>query len=165
MQRPVCKECGWSLMSNRKCSNSRCKNYPRPEQGIEIKDVDKVYPQLGFFEGRQWGNWKLSITERCLEHSRHSSQVPYQVSLDEIHNSASMLDWIFQVSSKSWTKYKDISDLISALDNIFDPQGTFCRGAVNGAEGTSIDASEYLKNLFQGGEDELLNDSLGGEKL
>jgi hypothetical protein len=162
MKNQICSQCDWSIMSNGKCSNRRCENFPRPEGGVSLGEMDAVFSKLGFFEGRRWGRWKLRITERCLEHYRHPSQMPYQVSLDEIHDSASMLDWIFQVSCKSWTTYKDISDLISALDDIFDPQSTLCRGSMNGTEGTSIDAGEHLKNLFRGGEDDLLNDLSGG---
>ena len=148
MKRPVCTKCGWSLMTNGKCSNSRCENYPNPPLGVELKDVQEVYPPLGLFNNRQWGKWKLNIPARCLEHKTNPSQLPYQVFLGDINNSSSMLDWIFQVSSKTWATYKDISDLISAFEDIFDPQDTLCSGALSGGEGKSIDAKSFLVDCF-----------------
>ncbi|MGB9153956.1 MAG: hypothetical protein WCD70_12825 [Alphaproteobacteria bacterium] len=123
-----------------------------------MKDFQKVYPELGFFDGRQWGKWKLNITDRCLEHKAHPGQVPYQLLLDVVNDSSSMLDWIFQVSSKSWATYKDISDLVSAFGDIFDPQSRLCSGALNGTEGCQIDASTFLTELFGQAEDQILRD-------
>jgi hypothetical protein len=126
-----------------------------------MKDFITAYPPIVFFDGRQWGKWKLNIPDRCLEHRTGPGQPPYQVPIDGINNSSSMLDWIFQISSKTWATYKDISDLVSAFEDIFDPQSTLCSGALKGNERSQFNASAFLNNLFGRAEDQILKDILG----
>ena len=161
MRNPICPKCGWSLMTNGKCGNFRCEDYPRSASGIGMKDFITAYPPIVFFDGRQWGKWKLNIPDRCLEHRTGPGQPPYQVPIDGINNSSSMLDWIFQISSKTWATYKDISDLVSAFEDIFDPQSTLCSGALKGNERSQFNASAFLNNLFGRAEDQILKDILG----
>ena len=50
----------------------------------------------------------------------------YEIDLETIRDSAEMLDWIFQLEHKTWATERDLADLLSALDDIFNPQANLC---------------------------------------
>src|SRR5262245_58869442 len=72
--------------------------------------------------GRQWGDWQLDAMTLTLvlQSGRHH----YEVYLNEIRDSADMLDWIFQLRMKAWATNEIIGDLISAFEDLFRPQTT-----------------------------------------
>lgn len=134
MKHQTCSECGYSLMKNGNCSNERCENSPHPEEGISLADLEKLYPSHGLFNGRKWGNWHLDAKRLCLVHP------DYEIDLEDISDSARMLDWIFQIEAKAWATDKDIADLVSAIQTIFDPQASLCSGGIS----KTIEPSKFL---------------------
>jgi hypothetical protein len=72
-------------------------------------------------DGQSWGDWKLHVDNLTLLIHRGDGQT-YAVELEMIRDSASMLDWIFQVRSKSRATNKITGDLLAAFHDIFDPQ-------------------------------------------
>lgn len=92
MEHPTCAICGHSLMTNGYCPNHRCENHPKPEGGVSLAEMNKVYPRLSLFDGRQWGNWKLHAQNLTLVYPQ------YEIDLESITDSAARLDWIFQLS-------------------------------------------------------------------
>jgi len=74
----------------------------------------------------------------CL--ARNGNPERYYIPLTEITDSAHMLDWIFQLRMKSWMTNDIIGDLLSAFEEIFDPQGTLC----GSGRDKKLDASKYL---------------------
>jgi len=120
MQHPRCLKCGYSLMKNGACPNHRCDNYPHPEHGVTLADMEEVYPRLTLFDGRQWGEWRLQAENLTLQHPH------YEIDLENISDSAKMLDWIFQLEHKTWATEKVLADLLSAFDDIFKPQANLC---------------------------------------
>jgi len=50
----------------------------------------------------------------------------YEIDLERIRDSASMLDWIFQVQAKRWATPAVMNDLLAAFQAIFDPQRNLC---------------------------------------
>jgi hypothetical protein len=79
-----------------------------------------------------WGNWTLDPPKGILSHSK-IPQGAYDIHLDEIPDATTCLDWIFQVTQKTWVKGKDAADFIEALRDTIDPQANLCSmGIVKG---------------------------------
>src|SRR5262249_26303173 len=70
----------------------------------------------------QWGKWKLDPQSRELVHT----DTLYSIALDDIHSSAAMLDWIFQIQGKAWCDPQTMSDLLAAFRAILQPQANYC---------------------------------------
>jgi hypothetical protein len=95
-------------------------------------------------DGQRWGNWKLHADNLTLV-LNHGEEKPYDVELEMIRDSASMLDWIFQVQSKAWATNKITGDLLAAFHDIFDPQANLCSFDQN----KRIDSKGYLRRLLR----------------
>jgi hypothetical protein len=70
----------------------------------------------------RWGNWVFNPSNLTLTHSTEG----YEIDLEEIHSSAAILDWIFQVQGKDWADAKTMHDLLRAFDDILNPQANYC---------------------------------------
>lgn len=60
----------------------------------------------------QWGNWTFNTSNACLEITAGSSI--YQAPVDDMTDSAVILDRIFQVAEKTWPTIQDVGDLAKA---------------------------------------------------
>jgi hypothetical protein len=92
-----------------------------------------ITPQTSF------GRWTLNPTTGCLE-----TQLPslYQVPLEEFANSAGILDWIFQISEKTWASAADVGDFVRAIEHIFG------RGVAGFGTDNPIDAKDLLTKKY-----------------
>ena len=70
----------------------------------------------------QWGNWMFDSKNLTLTHTTEE----YEIDLEEIHSSAALLDWIFQILGEQWADANTIYDLLRAFDDILDPQANYC---------------------------------------
>jgi hypothetical protein len=111
------------------------------ENGIDFcfMDMDDVLS----LKKTQWGVWQLEKSNWTLVHTGEGSG--YDVDLEDMNTTGQMLDWIFQVSEKSWATRQDIGDLVEALDDIFNPQQYLCSGGAN----KTMNASEFLKQRYK----------------
>ena len=90
-----------------------------------------------------WGDWDLDKEALVLRHK----EIQYEIYLDECNSSAQILDWIIQVSQKSWATDDVIGELIRALDDILGIQGHFCGGGQSReAKGKEL-AKVYIERL------------------
>jgi hypothetical protein len=94
--------------------------------------------------GDRWGNWELDTNLLVLIYRGRQGHNEYEIDLEKIDGSAEMLDWIFQLNSKSWVSRKDMGDLVQAFDDIFTPQSTLCGQGID----KKLDATKYLKTRF-----------------
>jgi len=70
----------------------------------------------------RWGEWRLRPRFGDLFCKRYY----YSISLDSCLGAAQILDWIAQISHKSWATDAILADLVRALDEIIDLQGNAC---------------------------------------
>lgn len=63
---------------------------------------------------------------------------PYEIDLETCTSSAKILDWIFQIESKTWCTPELLHDLIRIFRIILDPQGNHCSGGIERFEGKSV---------------------------
>lgn len=75
----------------------------------------------------QWGKWHLNQTHNALEF--HNPHVVYYIDLDRMKTAAACLDWIFQVSQKSWMTNEDRGNMLLAIQDTVCPQAYLCGGA------------------------------------
>src|SRR6266404_8964624 len=69
-----------------------------------------------------WGNWLFKPNNLTLTHSVEG----YEIDFEEIHSSAAILDWIFQIHGKPWADARTMYDLVQAFDDILAPQVNYC---------------------------------------
>lgn len=77
-----------------------------------------------------WGPWKyipIDSEQGVLEcRDQRDGSWLYEVDLERVTTSASALDWIVQVSKKTWADPALVGHLVRALDTMLDLQGTRC---------------------------------------
>jgi hypothetical protein len=94
------------------------KAYPKDSNGIVLIDYSK--PRFRKPEyGDIWGIWEYKQNETLTCYN-------YEVDLDRMKSSAAVLDWIIQVSHKSWVTENDLADLVYAIDDILKLQQNYC---------------------------------------
>ena len=76
-------------------------------------------------DGKSWGSWTFDLKTLTLA---YKGEHRYEVRLDEISDSAEMLDWLMQLQMKTWTTTEDIGQLVHAFYELFRPQQTLCGG-------------------------------------
>ena len=92
----------------------------------------------------QWGSWKFYADSRELVHSGSA----YRIPVDEIHSSAALVDWIFQIQAKEWATPSMMYDLLAAFHDILHPQANYCSG-----ENDLRPDAEDLVNAFVDGDE------------
>ncbi len=75
--------------------------------------------------GQRWGDWQLDVHRLTLDFAPERVW-RYELDLEHNHDSASILDFIFQFHGKIWATPQVLSDLLDALHAIFDPQRFLC---------------------------------------
>jgi len=84
--------------------------------------------------GMRWGPWRYDAKTLELKYSKDG--YTYEVDLERCNSSAQILDWVCQVSQKSWCSVADLGHLVNALDALLDPQEHVCSGAMGGGRST-----------------------------
>lgn len=82
-----------------------------------------------------WGIWTLNPNNACLE----TQNGTYQIPVDEMTNSASILDRILQIQEKTWASSKDVGDLSKAFADILG------RGVCSRGIDKAIDPKPFLR--------------------
>ena len=59
----------------------------------------------------------------------------YYVPLSDMRNSAEVLDWIVQISHKTWATSEIVGDFVKKLDALLDLQANYCSGGVEQRDG------------------------------
>lgn len=94
------------------------KVYPKDKYGVICIDFTKLPFRTPKY-GDRWGEWEYCDDETLVcEH--------YEVDLDRMKSSAAVLDWIIQVSHKTWATPRYVSNLVYALDDILRLQENYC---------------------------------------
>ncbi len=81
-------------------------------------------------------HWIFDRDRLVLNFFNDEGRWVYDIDLERCRTSAQVLDWIMQVSKKSWATDLVIASLVRMLDEILDPQGSMCsfgieRGPIN----------------------------------
>jgi len=73
-----------------------------------------------------WVNWIYHPSNLTLECRDECGFFIYEIDLERCRTSAEVLDWIFQVQGKTWATAEIVNNLLEALDDLLNPQGTLC---------------------------------------
>ena len=68
----------------------------------------------------------------------------YEISFSECRNSATVLDWIFQIHGKSWADEATLVGLLNAFDEVLHPQETICGQGVD----KQVDGRELARDYI-----------------
>jgi hypothetical protein len=163
--RSECPNCRYAHYPNSGlCTNHECPRSHRPGPAALTSDQllhEFAPPRL--FPGRKWGRWVLD-TERLVLVLDGEGQVrgdgsgvtvgtpryvafigKYELDLEQVSDSAGLLDMLFQVARKSWATARVTRDLLSAIESIFRPQRNLCSG---GGSKTISNPRDFLRNRF-----------------
>ncbi|MBV2182053.1 MAG: hypothetical protein KUL86_12590 [Castellaniella sp.] len=92
---------------------------------------------------KEWGDWQLVDKPQFMLVNKEQG---YEISFSDMHGSAAVLDWIFQLHGKLWMSPKSMHDLLSALSDILEPQANYCSmGQDQPADGVAL-AKRYWEN-------------------
>lgn len=91
--------------------------------------------------GHKTNAWEFDLELRTLTYKNG-----YWVDLDRCKSSAEVLDWIIQVSEKTWCSDRVIADLVRSLDAYLEPQANLCSGGINKE---IDDVREVIRNCIE----------------
>jgi len=74
-----------------------------------------------------WGSWSFNHSALTLD-LLQAGLPAYSINVRGVTSSACMLDAIFDLKSKPWANNEVIGDLVTALQDLFDPRVTLCGG-------------------------------------
>jgi len=120
-----CDLCGHALRPNGYCSNRRCESQPKAEGAKTVRELVELHPPVPLFHSRRWGSWRLDCHRLTLDFAPQGVW-RYKLDLESLHDSASILDFVFQVHGKIWATPQVTADLLDALHDIFDLQASLC---------------------------------------
>lgn len=87
-----------------------------------------------------FGNWTINPTACTLEIApADSPHAVYQVPLEEMGDSAAILDWIFQLNEKTWVTAADVGHFVEAIEYLFG------RGVAGGGMNSPFDPKPILE--------------------
>jgi hypothetical protein len=86
---------------------------------------------------RRFGEWSYDPADLTLTHAGG-----YDIDLERCSTSAEMLDWIFQIASKTWCSPITLAGLVRAFDELLHPQGYLCS---SGVERGPIDVAATIR--------------------
>ncbi len=92
--------------------------------------------------GQRFGNWRFNAMQLRLDLYDGDEIDDYYVDLEEISNSANMLDWIFSAYGRPNEK-ENVIDLINAFQTIFQPQSNLCP---SGNSRTIENVTDFLRS-------------------
>ena len=72
------------------------------------------------------GRWTFDRDRLVLDLFNAEGRWVYDVNLEHCRTSAQVLDWIVQVSKKTWASDAILADLVRKLDDILNLQGSLC---------------------------------------
>ena len=89
-----------------------------------------------------WGPWKYMKSNLTLLYAPRDNHWCYEIDLERCIKSSYMLDYIFQVRSKSESlvSAEDVGHFIAALDDLLSPQANICSFGQN----LNLDVAKYL---------------------
>lgn len=74
---------------------------------------------------RRWGPWEYDPKLLVLRYKAYPQDY-YEVDLEECRTSAETLDWICQITEKTWATPEVVGWLVRALNDLLRPQAHLC---------------------------------------
>jgi len=85
----------------------------------------------------KWGQWEYDPKFLVLSHGLTG----YEVDLERCGTSAQTLDWIAQISHKTWSSAEDVGQLVKAMDELLHFQSRLCGSGVP----RTMDVAKHLR--------------------
>ena len=88
-------------------------------------------------QGGTSGPWRFDPASLCID----NVETGYYINLLELKDSAGVLDWIIQISHKTWASDSDLGKLVRLIDRILGLQENIC--------GSGVDKWVDVKDLIE----------------
>jgi hypothetical protein len=110
-------------------------HFPEKEQEMHrrIYSLDEAAPHVKPVHGDTWGRFTFDREVFVLRHTLYGREI----DLEDCTSSARAMDWIFQISNKTWMSTEDRGQLLEALQDLLRPQANLC----------SFGRDRYFKNI------------------
>ncbi|MDH7973576.1 hypothetical protein QH494_15400 [Sphingomonas sp. AR_OL41] len=106
----------------------------------QVTRDDFAAPRARSRKQRGWGPWTIDLRDARLVYQR--GEMEYFVPVDEMTDSAQILDWIFQVNEKSWASRDDVGHLVEAIEDMLG------RDVAGGGVDQPIDPVKLLADAY-----------------
>lgn len=105
-------------MANKKLSREEfVKRAIQNVHGSTLTELLKMDFRVG--DKQIWGKWQYDAKRLVLVYrDPRNRNWDYEVDLEECYTASEVLDWIAQLSAKTWATREDIGYLVQALDEI-----------------------------------------------
>ncbi len=90
-----------------------------------------------------WGEWEFNEDNLTLYCKKHD----YEIDLERLTKSSEILDWVFQIHSKSWCTPELMWNFLIAISDLLCPQKNFCSGGSNKSDSPSRCINEFFKGV------------------
>lgn len=84
-----------------------------------------------------FGQWTYDPKLKTLTATREDGRTLYEIDMETIVHAEVLLDWIFQVTQKTWCTPQMQADLLYAFNLLLNPQETLCGWAIRDAQDSS----------------------------
>jgi len=94
---------------------------------MTVRVIASDYKPKRYGTGHRWGHWRYVKRDLALEYITDDGYMRYDITLNRCRTSAQILDWLCQISQKSWATPEDVGNLLKALDDLAGGlQGCVC---------------------------------------
>lgn len=100
-------------------------------------------PVTPITDEQSWGPWQFHADILTLLLTDKDG-LEYEIDLEGITDSATMLDWIFQIRMKTWATDEIVGCLVTAFSDLFSPQANLCSFGKN----KTIDPKQHFDSLL-----------------
>jgi hypothetical protein len=104
-----------------------------------VAEVDAAHRKK--VKSLRWGDWKYRRSNYTLTYEPWN----YEIDLEGIKRSSQILDWVFQIQTKTWATPQVLADLLEALRELLDPQANYCPSGMD----RQTSAKEAVEGFFQ----------------
>jgi hypothetical protein len=107
---------------------------------LKVISVSELIKQTR--QQRDFGGWHLDQRQACVYYVDPAGRELYWIGLGRCRTSAAVLDWIAQVSHKTWASPTCVAGLVRILDDVLHLQASLCSC---GRERGPIDAVAFVR--------------------
>jgi hypothetical protein len=86
--------------------------------------ADKFVKQWTIERRTLWGSWTLNRKTNELGYP----PAAYWIPAEQLQSATNLLDWIFQLNSKSWVTPQLMKDFLDAVEDLVHPQSSIVNG-------------------------------------
>jgi hypothetical protein len=118
-------------------------------QEMKKQDEDILSKREDKMSRKRWGVWEWkSAFILDLNGPAESYPPGYEIYLPELTSSAAILDFIAQISEKTWASREDVGNLVEAFDDLLTLRRNYCSGGQETFRGNEVSIKAMLEQKY-----------------